>query len=191
MSRIGKQPIALPEAVEVSMSGPRLTVKGALGVLEHEVPPVLDFSYLADERVIRVDRNRDTRRARAMHGLHRVLIANKVEGVSTGFAKRLLIYGTGYSAEVRGESLVLQIGFCHEVVFDLPDRISVEIEQRAAGPDNPARLVVKGIDKAEVGQFAANVRAVRPPEPYKGKGIRYEGEYVRRKEGKAFTGLGS
>ena len=191
MSRIGKQPIALPDAVEVDVEGPRLTLKGTLGVMEHEVPPVLAVDYAADRRVLQVLRKSDSHRARAMHGLHRALIANKVQGVASGFSKRLEIHGTGYSAEVRGENLVLQVGFCHEVPFKLPAGITVEVEQRAAQPGNPARLVVKGIDKQQVGQFAARVRAVRPPEPYKGKGIRYEGEYVRRKEGKAFTGLGS
>jgi large subunit ribosomal protein L6 len=189
MSRIGKQPIALPEAVEVTLAGSHLTVKGALGVLEHEVPGMLGVECADDQRTIEVRRRNDSRRARAMHGLHRTLIANKVQGVAVGFAKRLEIHGTGYSAELRGESLVLQIGFCHEVVFPLPGGISVDIEQRAAQPGNPARFVVRGIDKEQVGQFAAKVRAIRRPEPYKGKGIRYEGEYVRRKEGKAFTGL--
>ncbi len=190
MSRIGKQPIALPEAVEVSVSGSAVTVKGSLGELTHEFPDVIDVEYAADARTLNVTRKRNTSQARALHGLHRSLIANSVAGVSQGYTKRLQIYGTGYSAEVRGNSLVLQIGFCHEVVFDLPDGISVDIEQRAAQAGSPAVFVIKGIDKEKVGQFAASVRAVRPPEPYKGKGIRYDGEYVRRKEGKAFTGLG-
>lgn len=124
-----------------------------------------------------------------MHGLHRALIANKVQGVAEGFSKRLEIYGTGYNVNLRGNTLVLQVGFCHEVTFDLPEGVTVQIEQNAAQVDRPARFVVRGIDKGVVGQFAAKVRAVRPPEPYKGKGVRYEGEYVRRKEGKAFTGL--
>jgi len=190
MSRIGKQPIPVPEKVEVDLQGARLKVKGALGEMEHELPDILTAEYKADTRLIEVGRKADSRRARALHGLHRMLMANMVQGVHEGFTKKLEIHGTGYSAEVRGSDLVLQVGFCHEAVFPIPDGLSVEVEQRAAQPGNPARFVVKGIDKHAVGQFAAVVRAIRPPEPYKGKGIRYEGEYVRRKEGKAFTGLG-
>jgi large subunit ribosomal protein L6 len=124
-----------------------------------------------------------------MHGLHRSLLANKVCGVKEGFQKNLEIHGTGYSVTNKGNKLVLSIGFCHDVVFEIPDDIDVEIQQEAAQPDNPAKFAVKGIDKAQVGQFAANIRAVRPPEPYKGKGIRYADEHVRRKEGKAFAGM--
>jgi large subunit ribosomal protein L6 len=190
MSRIGKQPILLPEKVEVAVSGSRLTVKGALGELTHQLPDMLDVSCSSERRWVEVRRKEDSRQARAMHGLHRSLIANKVLGVSAGFSRRLEVHGTGYSLELRGKSLVLQVGFTNDVVIDLPAGISVNVEQRSAQADMPARFTVKGIDKEAVGQFAAKVRAVRPPEPYKGKGIRYEGEYVRRKEGKAFTGLG-
>ena len=189
MSRIGKQPIAVPQAVEVEVAGPRLHFKGALGELEHEIPDELEVEYLGERRLIEVKRKDDGRRARAMHGLHRTLIANKVHGVSEGFEKRLELYGTGYSVNLRGNALVLQVGFCHEVIFELPEGIGATVEQNSARVDIPARFVVTGIDKEKVGQFAARVRAARPPEPYKGKGIRYEGEYVRRKEGKAFTGL--
>lgn len=189
MSRIGQQPIVVPEAVQVAVDGDHLSFKGALGELAHQVPDELEVEYLAGQKLIEVKRKNDGRRARSMHGLHRTLIANKVQGVSEGFSKRLEIYGTGYSVNLRGSTLVLQVGFCHEVTFDLPGDITVDIEQNSALVERPARFVVKGIDKELVGQFAARVRAVRPPEPYKGKGIRYEGEYVRRKEGKAFTGL--
>ncbi len=189
MSRVGQQPIALPQAVQVELDGNHLKVKGKLGELEHEVPDELELALADDGDSLRVTRKSEARRVRAMHGLHRTLIANKVQGVAEGFAKRLEIYGTGYNANLRGNAFVLQVGFCHEVAFELPDGITVQIEQNAAQVDRPARFVVQGVDKEQVGQFAAKVRAVRPPEPYKGKGIRYEGEYVRRKEGKAFTGL--
>ena len=190
MSRIGKQPITVPQGVEVTLDGTHLDFKGPLGRLEHQVWDGLDIQYQPDERLIRVSRRGEDKNSRAMHGLHRSLIANKVQGVAQGFSKRLELYGMGYSVDLRGNSLVLQVGFCHEVVFDLPEGISVEVEQKSAQNDVAARFVVKGIDKQKVGQFAASVRAVRPPEPYKGKGLRYEGEYVRRKEGKAFAGLG-
>jgi len=189
MSRIGQKPIVVPEGVEVRLDGARLALKGPLGELEHELPAELEARFEPEQKVLQVTRKNDSRRARAFHGLHRSLIANKVEGVARGFEKRLEIYGMGYSVNLRGRSLVLQVGFCHEVTFELPEGITVEIEQNAAQAGRPARFVVKGPDKERVGQFAARVRAVRPPEPYKGKGIRYEGEYVRRKEGKAFTGL--
>ncbi|MGD2175681.1 MAG: 50S ribosomal protein L6, partial [Candidatus Brocadiaceae bacterium] len=145
--------------------------------------------YEADDRLLRVRRKHNGRRARALHGLHRSLLANKVEGVVRGFSKDMEVYGTGYSVNLRGNSLVLQVGFCHAVEFELPENTSVEIHQSNAQQDNPARFTISGIDKEALGRFAAKVRAARPPEPYKGKGIRYAGEYVRRKEGKAFTGL--
>ncbi|MHC4479432.1 MAG: 50S ribosomal protein L6 [Planctomycetota bacterium] len=189
MSRVGKRPIPVPQAVEVAVDGALLRIKGALGELAHELPPELEAVYPAGSNAIVVQRKNEARRTRAMHGLHRSLIANKVQGVAEGFAKRLEIYGTGYSLEMRGNLLVLQVGFSHGVTFEIPEDLSIEIEQNSAQVDRPARFVVKGIDKERVGHFAARVRAVRPPEPYKGKGIRYEGEYVRRKEGKAFTGL--
>jgi large subunit ribosomal protein L6 len=190
MSRIGKQPVAVPKNVDVSISGTHLKFKGPLGELEHEVWDGLAVQYQPADRVIQVSRSGDDKNSRAMHGLHRSLIANKVQGVASGFSKRMELYGMGYSVDLRGKSLVLQIGFCHEVVFELPKGVSVDVEQKSAQNEVPAKFVIKGIDKEVVGQFAASVRAVRPPEPYKGKGLRYEGEYVRRKEGKAFAGLG-
>jgi len=189
MSRIGKQPIAVPEGVEVGVQDGRVAVSGPLGELEHELPEDLEAEYEDGARLLHVRRRHEGRRARSLHGLHRSLLANKVEGVSRGFAKQLEIYGMGYSVDLRGDTLVLQVGFCHEVTFDLHENMSVEIEQKNAQQDNPAKFTIRGIDKERVGQFAATVRAMRPPEPYKGKGIRYTGEYVRRKEGKAFTGL--
>ena len=190
MSRIGKQPVAVPKSVEVTLSGRHLKFKGPLGQLEHEVWDGLDVAYQPEARLIQVTRKAEDKNSRAMHGLHRSLVNNKVQGVAQGFSKRMELYGMGYSVDLRGKSLVLQVGFCHEVVFELPAGVSVDVEQKSAQNEVPARFVVKGIDKQQVGQFAATVRAVRPPEPYKGKGLRYEGEYVRRKEGKAFAGLG-
>ncbi len=189
MSRVGQQPITVPRAVQVELDGNRLKLKGKLGELEHELPEGLEVVFADGGGRLEVTRKSEARGIRAMHGLHRALIANKVQGVAEGFSKRLEIYGTGYNVNLRGNTLVLQVGFCHEVTFDLPEGVTVQIEQNAAQVDRPARFVVRGIDKGVVGQFAAKVRAVRPPEPYKGKGVRYEGEYVRRKEGKAFTGL--
>jgi large subunit ribosomal protein L6 len=189
MSRVGRQPIAVPKAVQVQVAGQHLKIKGSLGELEHEVPADIEVRYLADSNAITLAPKGEGRRTRAAHGLHRTLIANKVKGVTEGYSKRMEIYGTGYSANLRGNSLVLHVGFSHEVVFDLPPTIKVEIEQNSAQAERPARFTIKGIDKEQVGLLAARVRAVRPPEPYKGKGVRYLGEYVRRKEGKAFTGL--
>ena len=189
MSRVGRQPIAVPKAVQVQVAGQHVKVKGALGELEHEVPEELEVQYEAGANAITLTRKSETRRARAVHGLHRTLIANKVKGVVEGYSKGLEIYGTGYSANLRGNSLALQVGFSHEVLFELPRGIKVEIEQNSAQAERPARFTIKGVDKEQVGLLAAQVRAVRPPEPYKGKGVRYVGEYVRRKEGKAFTGL--
>jgi large subunit ribosomal protein L6 len=187
MSRTGRQPIPVPENVQVDVDGAVVKVKGPLGELEHRVTPEVDVEFEAGQ--ITVTRKAETRRARQMHGLQRTLLANMLTGVSTGFSKELEIYGTGYNVNLRGTELVLQLGFCHEVVFEIPEGLSVDIEQNAAQVDRPARFAVKGPDKAGVGQFAATIRAVRPPEPYKGKGVRYSGEYVRRKEGKALAGM--
>jgi large subunit ribosomal protein L6 len=189
MSRTGRQPIPVPNNVQVQVDGAHVTAKGPLGELEHRAVPEVTVEYDADARQVSVSRNAETRRARQMHGLQRTLIANIVEGVSTGFSKGLEIYGTGYNVNLRGRDVVLQLGFCHEVVFEIPEGVTVEIEQNAAQIDRPARFAVKGCDKVLVGQFAATIRAVRPPEPYKGKGVRYSGEYVRRKEGKALAGM--
>ncbi len=190
MSRIGQKPIQVPPGVEVDIRDNHVKVKGPLGELEHDLWRRLQVDYDPSERMLQVTRRGNDRQSRAMHGLHRSLVANMVQGVSTGFEKRMELYGMGYSVNMRGNTLVLQVGFCHEVTFELGENMSVEIEQNSAQNDVPARFTIKGIDKEQVGQFAATVRAVRPPEPYKGKGLRYEGEYVRRKEGKAFAGIG-
>src|SRR6187551_696061 len=175
MSRIGKQPIEVPATVSVSLSPGRVIVNGPLGELAQEVPQRVSIEQ-ADGK-IRVTRPTDRGPDRALHGLTRSLVANMVEGVTKGFEKRLEIQGVGYRASLRGTSLELNVGFSHPVVMNPPDGIEFEV------PSN-TEVIVKGIDKQKVGQTAAEVRKVRPPEPYKGKGIRYQGEHVRRKVGK-------
>jgi large subunit ribosomal protein L6 len=175
MSRIGKRPIELPSTVNVAISPGRVQVNGPLGELSQVVPQRMKIEQGEGELIV----TRPTERGedRALHGLTRTLIANMVEGVTKGFEKKLEIQGVGYRAALRGQSLELQVGFSHPVVIDPPQGITFEVPTQT-------EVVVKGIDKQQVGQTAAEVRAVRPPEPYKGKGIRYEGEYVRRKVGK-------
>ncbi len=175
MSRIGKQPIEVPATVSVSLSPGRVIVNGPLGELAQDVPQRVTIEQADGE--IRVARPTDRGPDRALHGLTRSLVANMVEGVTKGFEKRLEIQGVGYRASLRGTSLELNVGYSHPVVMNPPDGIEFEV------PSN-TEVVVKGIDKQKVGQTAAEVRKVRPPEPYKGKGIRYQGEYVARKVGK-------
>jgi large subunit ribosomal protein L6 len=175
MSRIGRQPIELPAGVSVSISPGRVMVNGPLGELSQQVPARMQVEQ-EDSSVV-VKRPSERGGDRALHGLTRSLIANMVEGVTNGFQKRLEIQGVGYRAALRGTDLELNVGFSHPVVLKAPQGISYEVP-------TPTEVIVKGIDKQQVGQAAAEVRKVRPPEPYKGKGIRYEGEYVRRKVGK-------
>ena len=175
MSRIGNRPIELPASVNVALSPGRVQVNGPLGELSQQVPTRMQIEQRDGEIVV----TRPTERGedRALHGLTRTIVANMVEGVTKGFEKRLEIQGVGYRAALRGTSLELNVGFSHSVVVEPRAGISFEVP-------TPTQIVVKGVDKQQVGQTAAEVRAVRPPEPYKGKGIRYEGEYVRRKVGK-------
>jgi large subunit ribosomal protein L6 len=175
MSRIGRKPIEIPAGVSVSLDPGRVMVNGPLGELTQQVPQRMKVEQDNGEIVV----TRPTERGddRALHGLTRTLVANMIEGVTKGFEKKLEIQGVGYRAALRGQSLELQVGFSHPVVIDPPQGITFEVPSQT-------EVVVKGIDKQQVGQTAAEVRAVRPPEPYKGKGIRYEGEYVRRKVGK-------
>jgi large subunit ribosomal protein L6 len=175
MSRIGRQPIELPAGVSVSISPGRVMVNGPLGELSQQVPARMQVEQ-QDSAVV-VTRPSERGDDRALHGLTRSLIANMVEGVTSGFQKRLEIQGVGYRAALRGTDLELNVGFSHSVVMKAPQGITFEVP-------TPTEVIVKGIDKQQVGQAAAEVRRVRPPEPYKGKGIRYEGEYVRRKVGK-------
>ena len=175
MSRIGKQPIELPSGVNVAISPGRVQVNGPLGELSQTVPARMKVEHEDGNLVVK----RPTERGddRALHGLTRSLLSNMVEGVTKGFEKRLEIQGVGYRAALRGTDLELNVGFSHPVVVKPPQGITFEVPE-------PTVVLVKGIDKQQVGEIAAQVRKVRPPEPYKGKGIRYEGEYVRRKVGK-------
>ncbi len=176
MSRIGQAPIAVPSGVEVTVTDGRIRVKGAKGVLERSLHE--DVSVQQDDGELRVTRARETREARAIHGLMRSLIANMVQGVTEGFEKRLEIHGVGYRAAKQGNDLELSLGFSHTVRKAAPEGIEFEVPA-------PTRITVRGIDKEVVGQVAANIRSIRKPEPYKGKGVRYAGEVVRRKAGKA------
>jgi large subunit ribosomal protein L6 len=175
MSRIGKQPIEVPAGVSVSISPGRVMVNGPLGELSQQVPERIAIEQKEGEIVVTRPTERGT--DRALHGLTRTLVANMVEGVTKGFEKRLEIQGVGYRASLRGSSLELNVGYSHPVVMDPPGGIEFEVP-------TVTEVVVKGIDKQRVGQTAAEIRKVRPPEPYKGKGIRYQGEYVARKVGK-------
>ncbi len=175
MSRIGKRPIPVPDKVTVTIEGQTVTVKGPKGELSRTLPPEVEI--LLEGETVLVNRRNESRPARQRHGLCRTLIANMVEGVSQGFIKKLEIQGVGYRAAVQGKILNLAMGYSHPVNIDPPEGISFLVE----GTTN---VTVSGIDKEVVGNTAARIRAVRPPEPYKGKGIRYAGEIVRRKVGK-------
>jgi large subunit ribosomal protein L6 len=175
MSRIGKQPIELPASVNVSLSPGRVMVNGPLGELTQDIPARMRIDQT--EGVITVTRPTERGDDRALHGLTRTLIANMVEGVTKGFEKRLELQGVGYRAALQGSDLRLDVGYSHPVVIKAPQGITFEVPVQT-------QIVVKGVAKQQVGQIAAEIRKVRPPEPYKGKGIRYEGEYVRRKVGK-------
>ena len=176
MSRVGNKPVDLPDGVNVEIDGSAVTVKGTKGELNREFNERIGFDI--DKGVITVTRPDDTRESRALHGLSRALLANMVTGVSDGFRKELEIQGVGYRASLKGSDVELLVGFSHPVVVEAPEGITFEVPEQT-------KIIVSGIDKEQVGQVAANIRKVRPPEPYKGKGIRYSGEYVRRKAGKA------
>jgi large subunit ribosomal protein L6 len=176
MSRIGKMPIEVPSGVDVKIDGQSVTVKGSKGELSRVFTDRVGFSV--EEGVITVTRDGDSPSSRALHGLSRALFSNMVVGVTEGFSKELEIQGVGYRAALKGNSVELQVGFSHSVTVEAPDGIDFDVPE-------PTKIVVSGIDKEMVGQVAADIRKVRPPEPYKGKGIRYVGEYVRRKAGKA------
>jgi large subunit ribosomal protein L6 len=179
MSRIGKEPIAVPDGVNVSVEGSRVSVTGPGGTLHQDVSA--DMKVTVEDGRVRVERPSDERDHRALHGLTRSLVANMVEGVTKGFEKRLEIQGVGYRAALKGKALELQVGYSHSVTVPAPEGIEFEVPA-------PNRIAVRGIDKQLVGEIAARIRKVRKPEPYKGKGIRYEGEYVRKKAGKAAKG---
>lgn len=176
MSRIGKMPIKIPEGVTVEYKDGLIKVKGPKGQLESRPHPDMIIEF--KDKEIHVKSPTDKKFHRALHGTTRQIINNMIIGVKEGFKKELEVHGTGYRARMDGKNLVLQVGFSHDVVMTPPEGITVKVEGQN-------KIIVEGIDKQAVGQFAADIRAVRPPEPYKGKGIRYVGEYVRRKAGKA------
>jgi len=176
MSRIGKQPIPIPEGVTVEQDGAQLVVSGPKGTLKQTVRPEVKVSLETGE--VLISRKRDDKFSRSLHGLTRALIANLITGVTEGFSKTLKIVGTGYRVKIEGENLILSLGFSHPVVIDPVEGIKFEVK-------GDETITISGIDKALVGQIAAKIRAIRPPEPYKGKGIRYEGETVKKKPGKA------
>jgi len=179
MSRIGRQPIAIPSGVQVSVEASHVAVSGPLGALEQDFHP--DMRIVLDDGTLRVERPDDERLHRSLHGLTRTLLANMVDGVTKGFEKRLEIVGVGYRAALKDSDLEVAAGYSHPVLFPAPNGIAFEVPQ-------PTRIVVRGIDKQLVGETAAKIRKIRKPEPYKGKGIRYEGEHVRKKAGKAAKG---
>ena len=176
MSRIGRQPIPVPTGVEVQIEESRVAVKGPRGILEQTFHS--DMRIVLDDGELRVERPSDERLHRSLHGLTRTLLANMVQGVTAGFEKRLEIQGVGYRATMKGSDLELAVGYSHPVAFPAPQGIEFEVP-------SATRIVVRGNDKQQVGEVAAEIRKVRKPEPYKGKGIRYEGEFVRKKAGKA------
>jgi large subunit ribosomal protein L6 len=176
MSRVGNKPVELPDGVDVTIDGQAVTVKGSKGELNRSFHERIGFDM--DNGTVTVTRPDDSRESRALHGLSRALLANMVIGVSDGYRKELEIQGVGYRASLKGQDIELLVGFSHPVTVEAPEGVTFEVPE-------PTRILVSGIDKEQVGQVAANIRKVRPPEPYKGKGIRYVGEYVRRKAGKA------
>jgi large subunit ribosomal protein L6 len=181
MSRIGKQPIEIPAGVEVAIDGSHVSVKGPRGTLERDLNP--EIRVVQEDGVVRVERIAEDGFHRSLHGLTRTLIANMVEGVTNGYQRSLDIIGVGYRAAMKDKDIELQVGYSHPVTVTCPDGIEFEVPA-------PTKIIVRGNDKEQVGEVAANIRKVRKPEPYKGKGIRYEGEYVRKKAGKAAKAAG-
>ncbi len=179
MSRIGNKPVAIPAGVEVNVNGNEVTVKGTKGTLSNTFNA--DITIAVEGSEVIVTRPSDVKEHRALHGLTRTLVANMIEGVSKGFTKELEVNGVGYRVAKQGKDLVMNLGYSHQVIMPEIEGITIEVP-------NPNKIIISGPDKQKVGQFAAEVREKRPPEPYKGKGIKYVGEYIRRKEGKAGKG---
>ncbi len=177
MSRIGKKPVVVPAGVQVKVNGPEVHVKGPKGELVRSFHPSIAIALQGSE--LRVSRPDDLRESKALHGLTRALLNNMVEGVTRGFKKMLVVEGVGYRAELAGKRLMLYLGYSHPIVIVPPDGIKIEADPKAK------TILIEGIDKEKVGEVAAEIRSLRPPEPYKGKGIRYDNETVRRKAGKA------
>lgn len=185
MSRIGKKPIAIPSGVKIEQKDRHFKISGPKGTLELDTHPEIEAKF-EDNAIVVSNPNEDSRRLRALHGTARALLNNMVLGVSKGFEKKMQIFGTGYNVKEQGGKLVLNVGYCHSVELKIPKTVTVEVKTPATrGNDVPALFSLSGPDKHELGQFAAEVRKVRPPEPYQGKGIRYADEHVIRKVGKA------
>lgn len=180
MSRIGKKPIPIPDKVEVTIQGREVTVKGPHGTLSIQHHPMMSVAIESDPPQVVVTRPDDTRQSRSLHGLTRSLINNMVVGVEKMYEKRLEVVGVGYQASMQGNVLSLQVGFANTITLPIPEGVTCELPSGTL-------IILKSPDKHAIGQFAANIRQVRPPEPYKGKGIRYQGEHIRRKAGKAFA----
>ncbi|GAB2897932.1 50S ribosomal protein L6 [Neomicrococcus lactis] len=176
MSRIGRLPITVPSGVEVKIDGPVVNVKGSKGELSHTIPAILTLTQ--EENTITVSRPNDERESRSLHGLTRTLISNMIQGVTEGYSKKLEIHGTGYRVQAKGANLEFALGYSHPVTVEAPEGISFTV-------DGANKVTVSGISKQQVGEVAANIRKLRKPDPYKGKGIRYAGENIRRKVGKA------
>ena len=189
MSRIGKKPIPIPSDVKVSVSGQTVNVEGPAGKLSWTHRAELTVTIDEAAKAVVVSANDSEPMTRSLHGLTRTLIANMIQGCANGFSKSLEVYGVGYGVQVQGAKFTVNCGRSHPVVLQLPAGLKVDVAvPQARGDSEPARFTIRGPDKQAVGEFAARVRRARPPEPYKGKGVRYVGEYVRRKVGKAFTG---
>lgn len=192
MSRIGKKPITVLDGVKVSLNGQTVNVEGPAGKLSWTHRPEITVTLSQDGKTVVVERKDDERLSRSLHGLTRSLIANMIQGCKQGYSKAMEVYGVGYGVQLQGEKFTLNLGMSHPVVFQVPAGVKVEVQTpQARGETEPARFTVKGADKQAVGEFTARVRRMRPPEPYKGKGVRYTGEHVRRKVGKAFAGTGA
>jgi large subunit ribosomal protein L6 len=176
MSRIGKLPVKIPNGVKVNVANNLVTVEGPKGKLEQDYLP--DVNVQVDDGKVVLTRRNESKRSRALHGLYRNLVQNMVTGVSTGFQKTLLINGVGYRAEVQGKTLVLYLGYSNPIEYPIPGDLNITVEQNT-------RIMVSGVSKQQVGQTSAELRSLRPPEPYKGKGVRYADEHVRRKVGKS------
>ena len=187
MSRIGKQPISIPDKAAVVVDGSLVRAEGPLGKLELRTPAGINVTHDANAKQLVVNRVSDAKPHRELHGLFRTLISNMLDGVTQGYKKSLELIGIGYSITKNGNTLAFELGYANTVTLEIPGDVAVDIEQAT----NPGKMTVSGCDKQRVGQFAARVRAIRPPEPYQGKGIRYAGEEIRRKAGKAFTGVGT
>jgi len=181
MSNIGKQPIDLPEGTEINLSKNNISVKGKLGELNLEFDTSITITH--ENNQIILNRSQDIKKQRELHGLYRALINNMVQGVSVGFSKELQLVGVGYSADKKGEFILINAGYSHPIYFEIPEGIDIET------PNNTT-IIIKGVNKQNVGDVAAKIRKIREPEPYKGKGIKYSDEYVRRKAGKTVGGVG-